>query len=201
MASKTEIANFALSLIGTSKAISNVDTDQTAMARAVRVFYDTARDAVLRDFPWPFATKNATLNLVESDPTDEWGYSYQYPSDCLMIRKILSGVRNDTRNSRVAYRIVRGAAGRVIYTDEETAEAEYTVRETDVLQYPPDFTFALAYKLAVLIVPRLSGSDPFKLIPGLKKDYQDALQRAAANALNEQQDETPPDSDYVSVRE
>src|SRR5688572_11149621 len=111
MASETEIANLALSHLGVGKEIANLETERSQEAVACRRFYDTARDATLRDFSWPFATKIAVLGLIEADPNDEWDYSYRYPSDCLQLRRILSGVRNDTRDSRVPFKLAHDDSG------------------------------------------------------------------------------------------
>ena len=72
MASKTEIANLALSHLGVGKEIGNLDTEKTEEAVAMRRFYESARDATLRDFPWPFATRMVALALVASPPTQWW---------------------------------------------------------------------------------------------------------------------------------
>src|SRR5438046_2758921 len=95
LSSTTEIANMAISLIGIAKEIANLDSENSAEAKACRRFFANVRDTVLGDFPWPFATKFATLSLVQTDPNDDWGFSYNYPSDALKIRRILSGIRND----------------------------------------------------------------------------------------------------------
>lgn len=109
--SKTEIVNIALAHLGVGSEISNLDTDQSTEANAMRRFYESAKDEVLRDLNWPFTTVFASLALVEEDPTDEWSYSYRYPSDALKIRRVLSGLRNDTRQSRVPYKLGQDASG------------------------------------------------------------------------------------------
>lgn len=199
--SKTEICNLALSHLGIGKEISNIETDTSAEANTLRRFYDTTLEEVLRDFAWPFTTKFEALGLVEEDPTDEWGYSYRYPSDCLHIRRVLSGLRNDNRQSRVPFKLGRDDTGTLIYTDMDDAEIEYTVREEDTSRYPSDFTIALSYKLAFYCAPRLAAGDPFGLRQTAAQMYQVTVAKAANNALAEEQAEEDPASEFIRGRE
>ncbi len=201
MSSETEISNMAISHLGVGKEIADLDTETSAEAKACRRFYDIARDTVLRDFEWPFATKIASLGLVESDPNTEWDYSYRYPSDCITLRRILSGVRQDTLDSKVPYKIAQDSSGRLIFSDEENASVEYTVKVTDPAKYTPDFTLALSYRLAVYIAPRVTRGDPFKLMEKAMGMYMDIIGDAKANAYNEEQDDVKPESEFIRARD
>lgn len=201
MASETEIANLALSHLGIGKEISNIDTERSDEANAARRFYPLCRDTTLRDVKWPFATKVTELALVESDPTTEWAYSYTYPTDCLNAHKILSGVRNDSRQTRVPYSIYYGTASKVIYTDMQSAELEYTVKVTDSQRFPDDFVLAISFKLAALMAPRLTAGDPFKLGQYASAMYDRHIKIAAANSYNEEQQDETVSSEFVRYRE
>jgi len=201
MASDTEIANLALSHIGIGKEIANLTTENSEEAGAARRFFNTSRDEVLRDFPWPFATEFRTLALITEDPTDEWRFSYAYPSDAVRMVRLKSGIRNDNLQSKVRYKIVRGVSGREIYTDEEDAEAEFTFRETDTQRFADDFVMAFSYKLAIRIAPRLTRGDPFKLQERVFRFYTMEIAKAQATALNEQEDDKIPESEFIRVRE
>lgn len=200
MSSKTQICNYALSHLGVSKPIANVDTEQSQEASACRSFYDISRDKVLRDINWPFATRIAALALIEENPNEEWLYSYRYPSNCLDVRKIQSGVRNETSSQRVPYKIGSDDEGLVIYTDREDAILEYTVRITNTEFYPSDFTLALSYKIASHIAARITNGDPFKLGNDMQNLYRIEISNAAANAQNEEQSDVYPDSEFVQAR-
>lgn len=200
MASDTQIANLALGHLGVGKEIADL-TEKSTEAASCRRFFVQARDEVLRDFPWPFATKIVALALVEEEPNTEWTYSYRYPADCLKIRRILSGIRNDTRQSRVPYKIAQDTQGRVLYTDAQDAELEYTLRVTDASRYHPDFISALSFLLATYVAPGLTAGDPFKMGERALKLYVYALGKAQGNAVNEQQDEELPESEFVRGRE
>src|ERR1044071_5881014 len=114
--SATEICNMALGHLGIDNDIGDLDTDRTVEARVCRKFYETTCDQVLRDFAWPFAKKLVALALItdaedDDHPTDEWDYQYEVPSDSVMLRRIVSGTRNDSRDSRVAYLESNGDSG------------------------------------------------------------------------------------------
>ncbi|MCB1712603.1 MAG: hypothetical protein KDH96_09080 [Candidatus Riesia sp.] len=201
MSSKTEISNIALSHLGIGKEISNLDTERSDEANACRRFYTICKETVLRDHDWPFAKKNILLSLIEENPTSEWAYSYTYPPDCLMIRKILSGIRTDTRQSRVEFQIAYGDSSAIVLCDLDEAEAQYTVNVSDSNRFPSDFVMCMSHKLAAMIAPRLTAGDPFKL--GIKNEqmYQMYLKISAANAYNEEQLPQEVESSFVRYRE
>jgi hypothetical protein len=201
MASDTQIANIALSDLGTGKQIANLETEKSTEANVMRQFYDLALDTTERDFPWPFTTKFATLDLVEEDPTSEWKYAYRYPSDCLKLRRILSGVRNDNRQTRVPYKIGHDNQGQLIYTDKADAEIEYTRRVTEASRFPADFTLAFGHRLAAYAAPRICGEDPFKMGPRAMQLYLFEIATAKASSQNEQQDEEEPEAGSIRARD
>lgn len=198
--SKVAIVNMGLSHIGIAKEISNFDTEQSQEAFCARRYYDVALEKVLRDFNWPFATVIATLSLIETDPNDEWGYSYIYPVDCLKLRRILSGIRNEDKSTQVPLKLGKASTGRIIWTDKEDAQMEYTGTVTDPSLYPPDFTVAFSQYLAYLMAPRLTGGDPFNLREKAYKAYLVEISVAKASSSNEEKREEPPDSEFITIR-
>lgn len=199
--SETALANQALAHMGVGKVIANMDSEPSREAVSARIFYETARDEVLRDFAWPFATRIGALALVSTNPVSDWGYAYRQPSGCLMFRRIISGSVPETRQSRVPYKIAADEQGILIYCNLENAEGEWTIRSTAVEFYPPDFKTCLAYKLASFMVPMLSAGDPFKLSDSLLAKYKIQLMKAAANARNEEQQMEQPQSEFIRIRD
>lgn len=199
--SETAVCNLALGHLGISAEINNLTTEKSAEASACRRYFTTARDVALRDLKCPFATEFATLALVEEDPNDEWSYSYRYPSNCLFFRRILSGTRNDTRETRVPYKIASDAIGKLIYTDKENAECEYTRKIDDQILWPDDFILAVSYLLASLIAPRLTRGDGIKLGDRALELYNMTKQTTEANADSEEQQEEPPNAESITARE
>jgi hypothetical protein len=199
--STTEIANLALSYLGSGKLIADLDTERSEEARTIRRFYAMARDATLRDFAWPFANKLADLDLVEEDPTDEWAYSYRYPADCVKALRVPSGIRNDTRQSRIPFKVSQDDSGQIIYCDLETATLEYTKRIEDPTRYPADFVLAFAQRLAACIAPCLAGGDPYKLGERSESKYDRQVSRAKISASDEGQVEEEVESEFIRSRE
>jgi len=199
MATKTNICNMAIAHLGTSKAIGNIDTDTSVEGITCKLFYDEARKATLKDFPWDFATKEAALGLVEELDDQEWDYSYRYPSDCIQMRRIKSGIRNDHRQSIVPYKLIRDNTGLLIYSDEENAEAEYTEDIDAASFFPSDFVLAFSYRLAYFLAPTLARGDT-----GLKREmiqyYKMEIAQAQANALNEEKLDEEPGSEFERSR-
>lgn len=201
MASKTEIVNISLSHLAVGKEISNFDTDKSEEARTARRLYNLALERTLTDVPWPFITRIAALALVEENPNDEYDYSYRYPTDCLYVRRILSGIRNDNRQSRVPYRILSDSQGTLIYTDMEDAKMEYSVSGVSTQFYPPPVIMAFSLYLAHLMAPRVTGGDPFKLGARALGLYDVEINNAIVKAFNEEQTEEPPESEFIRDRE
>lgn len=201
MASKVDTCNLALSHLGVSKSIANFDTEKSEEAAAARLFYDIARDTVLRDFDWPFTTKIDTLALVATDPNTEWAYSYRYPTDCLKVRRILSTVRNDDTTTRVPYRLSQDTSGILLFTDMEDAQVEYTVKSENPQLYPPDFVLAFSCYLASLMAPRLTGGDQFKLGERAEARYLRLVGKAEATAaVEERPDQDTQDPEMIRAR-
>lgn len=197
----TQLANLALSHLGISSEIASLDTENSQEANCARRFFSLVQDQILRDYEWPFATKIATLELVEEDPNDEWSFSYRYPSDCLQFRRILSGIRNDNQDSRAPYRIAQDATGSLILTDIEDADGEYTADISNPNYYPADVSLAFSFRLAAYMAPRLTGGDPFRLGDRAFKMFEIEVSRAFANAKNEEQKDRIPESELTRVRD
>lgn len=214
--SQTDIVNLALSHIS-EKTIVNLD-EKSVMAEAANQFYNTALYETLRDFSWPFATKYDNLALIPMTPpssafvliqaNQNWAFAYQYPSDCLYFRRVLSGFYQDSRQGRIPYIIARSdfinpqplvgttppytfspsqESGLYIFTNQQFAQCEYTFLVTDTSIMPPDFIMALSYRLAGLMVTRLTGGDPFHLKQEVMALYDAEITKAKANAFNEEQ--------------
>jgi hypothetical protein len=200
MASKTEIANMAISHLGIGKEIANLETEKSEEAKACRRFYETAKEGVLADLDWSFATKFAVLNLIEENPSCEWRYSYKYPVDCINLRRILSGSRRDTQESRIPFRVVTDPSGKVIYTDKGEAEIEYTQNLTNASLFSSEFDLALSFRLASLVGARLTGGDPFKIKGDMLQQYEMELARAKKKNMNEETEDKPAESDLIRAR-
>lgn len=199
MSSTVDIWNMSLAHLGSAVTIASVN-EKSAEALALRRFWESAKNATLRDYHWPFATKFASLQLTGEDAPSEWQYVYQYPNDCLDVRRIISGLRNDSADTRIPYLIGQSNSRLVIFTDQEDAEIEFTSKCDIVALWPADFAMAQSLRLAAYAAPQITKGDPFKLGPRAFQLYQLHIGRAASNSLNEQQLEQEPDDSFTRSR-
>lgn len=197
---KTDISNLAIGHLNIGKNIADVDTEASEPARACKKFYDMALKQTLGDFAWPFAKRIVALAEVAGAESNEWGFIYRYPSNAVKLRRILSGQRNDTRQSRVPYLVGSDDDGELIYTDTYQAEMEYTHYIDNADRFPQDFVMALSLRLAMYIAPLVTGGDPFKLSDRARQMYMMELSAAKANAENEQQSEEEPEAECIRAR-
>jgi len=191
----------ALGHLGIGTTISNLDTEQSQEARSCRTFYETVLKSTFRAYEWPFALKLESLGLIEANPTDEWDYSYAYPSGCLDLIRILSGTRNDTLQSRIRYKIATIDEAKVVLTDEPEAVAEFIYYNETVEQWPEDFVLAISFLLAHYIAPAITAGDPFKRGAQAHQQYMWMINSAKASAMNEEQRDETPDSEFITTRE
>ena len=190
----------AISHLGIGKEIANVETEQSEEANACRRFYEESKEATLSDLDWTFATSFAVLNLITVNPSAEWNFSYRYPVDCINIRRILSGLRDDTQASRIPFKLLKDNQGLIIYTDKELAEIEYTDNVVNTELFSSEFNLALSFRLASLIAPRLTGGDPFKMKAEMLNQYTLEMSKAKKKNLNEEVSDRQRESEFITTR-
>ncbi len=198
--SETEICNMAIAHLGVGKRIASLD-ERSQESNICNTFYEVALHNTLRDFTWPFCSKIVALGLFEEDPTDEWAFSYRYPSECEFLRRILSGNRNDNADTIIPYKIYADDDGKLIYTDMEDAEVEYTFVEEDPSKYPSDFVMALSYQLAALIAPTICGVQRIELVDRMLQLSSFWVGKAAQAGSGEEKQDRVPESEFIRARE
>lgn len=210
MPSVVDICNMALSRIGNGQRIDSL-TERSKQAEECSLFYAQTRDWVLRDRPWPFATKFVSLAQSGINPDPIYPYSYAFPTDCLFARKIVNQIfpvdywpfaGNDVcipQVQAVPFRVIQGESTRLIATSVTPATLEYTVRIEDPGLFDPIFVSALAYKLAVEIAPALA-KEP-SIADRMEAAYQGVVASAFAQGMNEGQGDRMPESIFITGRE
>jgi len=166
-AANAAVVNRGLLRIG-AQTITNLTTDQSRGAVAVRDVFEAELQSVLRDFAWPFATRYVDpLVLVAGSPTTkanpDWTYSYRLPLDCVMARRLVSPAGQGRRwdPTPPQFRTGTDAIGGLLFTDLEDAVLEYTARlDGTVLIADHVFQEALAWRLAAVLAPSLAQADP-----------------------------------------
>ncbi|MEO3432156.1 hypothetical protein [Inquilinus sp. CAU 1745] len=171
------LANRALLKLGAS-AIHGFD-DPTAEAEVAGALYGPARDALLSDHPWAFATRTARLAALEEG-------GFQLPSD--MLRALSAGLPPRARG--LDYRI----EGRRLLADAPGAVLIHIFRppETDT---PPFFETALIARLAAeMCIPLTENTSRAET---LAKWAEAELRRA--RLIDSQQDSPPRFEDFTLI--
>jgi hypothetical protein len=187
MATDVAICNLSLARVGVQQEIASLSEVGT-LAKSCRRFYDQSRQAMLREFPWSFCERPVTLALVEAEPVSDWIFSYRYPSDTMRMNRIV-GVRRRP-DAPIPFRIGSDSQGRLIYTDQEYAVAWCNYDVSDTSQFDPLFTDAIAWRIARELAPLLSKDSG--LTQSVRQEYEMAVRRAIASALNEEGQEENP---------
>ena len=131
------LSSRALLKLGAS-SIASFD-EGTAEAEIAGNLYDGIRDALLTCHPWNFATAQATLARLSSDPVADYAYAFQLPSD--FLRALSLGHGGAGRG--VSYRI----AERRLHTNSSDVVLSYIFRPSES-EFPPFFSQLLVARLA-----------------------------------------------------
>lgn len=133
-ASETEIANSALSKLGTKRILSlNEDTRE---ARLLKEQFAKIRDDLLRSHPWNFAIARANLAAITTAPAFGFEKAFQLPTDCL---RVLETDDDTTEWQREEDKIL---------SNSSTMAIKYVKRITDVGQWDANFCEVMALSLA-----------------------------------------------------
>lgn len=172
MVSKIDICNIALSNIGCLPIASlNENSDS---ARIMQLNYERCLDAVLREFPWKFATKVVPLTVAGDEVHAGYEHAYVYPYDCLRLLNVYD--KDMRKPQEYDVRLSEDRAYKIIVTDEPGAVAEYTAKLDDTSLYPSTFVEALAYKISYEINNAKTGNA--QQTAEMNERYTKALQQA-----------------------
>ena len=144
MASKVEICNSALNMLGANN-ITDI-TEDSKNARLLNQRYNPIRDAVFRMHTCNCLIKRVELAQDTDTPTHEYEKQYTLPSDCLRVLKIgghHNGSSSDLDNGQ-KFKV----EGRKIITDEPTIYLLYISKIDDVNEYDTLLQETIAAKLA-----------------------------------------------------
>ena len=134
MSTKISIWNRALRLLGGQRIAAT--TEDNEAARILTDIWDDILVEALAVYPWNFAIKRASLDLLDVAPIFGYTNAFQLPVDCL---RVLNTKNDDEEWKREADTLV---------TDEGTCKIRYIALITDVAKYSPGFCSALAIRLA-----------------------------------------------------
>ena len=189
----------ALGYIGIGQRIDELSAADDAgdISQTCNFWFDIARDQLLEDGEWPMASKQATLELIEEDPNDDWGFSYRYPTQCLVARRIV-GAGGTNSPTLIPYQLGQDATGRLVFTDQEDAVMEGTFWYEDPGEFTSSFADVLAWTLATKIALPLS-VDPGKFELA-ERERMKALQKARGVTNQERRLKNPAPASFITAR-
>ncbi len=192
---KTEICNMALAHIGV-KGIAAFGESSVA-GRQCSKLYAAARDFVLRDHEWGFAERRVAASLLSDEDPIGYEYAYQYPADCLKIRRLW---QTDESLSPIKYKKMLGSDNKtqIIATNEAEAYLVYTVALDSTASYDISFVTALSWKLASDLAVPLS-TKKSKAVDSLKM-YSAYIAAAQASDSVEEQTQVEVTSSFEEAR-
>lgn len=175
MSSEVDICNLALARLGDTATVASISPPEgSAQAEHCARFYPIARNALLEEHNWGFATKRVQLALLyEAWP--EWTYAYAQPNDVINVLAVLSTSATDDYSQGIInipdisisgnYEPqpfsceVNGDGMQVILTDQENAVLRYTGLVTDTSNFSPLFITVLSWRLAAMLAGPLIKGD------------------------------------------
>lgn len=202
MYSKETIYELALSALLLDREVSEVATDESNEIRVLNTHYQIALNSTLSDLDLDSTSTTKILEKKAQLEEGEFKCVYRYPTDCVFLRRIVSGCATDNRYSHIAKRTGMYNGQKCIFTNHENAELEYISNDILLSELSPMLGLAVAYKLAYLSAPLITGKGAKRLRNDIKEDYLLAKHDAQENDSNEnfryESDETR--SEFVAER-
>ena len=174
--SAIDIASRALVLIG-AEPITAFGSSSTESLVATNMYEDTVR-ATLSSARWRFASEQAVLAAVGSDPTGRFDKAHQLPTNVLVLHAVTV---NDNLVNYTVY-------GDKVFSNVATADtvvADFTFRQVES-EFPSYFSLALEYTLATIFATAIARSASLAKL----MNEQSTLLMAKARNLDAQQQTT-----------
>jgi hypothetical protein len=190
MASKVEIANRALQMLGAQSITSLGENSRNA--RSANACYESLKQALLRKHVWGFAIKRAQLAASATEPLFTKANSFPLPSDCL---RVLPPDPEDNFND-----IDWTIEGRNIVTnDDAPLEIRYIYDVTDPNEMDILFREALSAEMALHMAEEITQSNA-KKGDALGFSREAVSEAKRVNAI-ESVAALPPEDTWITVRD
>lgn len=212
MTSAVEICNLALSNIRAGSI--NSLTEASVQAQQCNLKYPIMRDRCLRELPWQFNRKIKALATVETE-IHGWPVAYQYPVDCLKIRRLMTQYEATTNSmddrahrhrvipdleSAIPYEVFNFDDDKTIGANQTELRIDYSAKVTNTDLYSDDFVLALSHLLSAELAIPIVGAE---LGRSLRDDslsmYKSYMANAMATDQNDQYHE-PVESEFITIR-
>lgn len=201
MADKTSIANMTFAHCGISQTVANIDavSETRTEVDQFNAFWPTVLRHVWSKWKPDFVQKIATLTLIQETPNIAWAYEYQYPSDCLIAKRISDGSRLGVDEfDEIPMQVSTDGTDRVIWTDESAASLLYIHDFTNTGEIPDSIALALSYMVAGYIAPAVTeGRNSGQT---LRKMGEMEMASAMADQYNERGQDPRPEAEIIRGR-
>lgn len=194
--SVTKICNMALSNIGTRSRIESI-TEHSVEAEECALWYDYSLLQSLEAYDWSFARKRQPLSLDGYSPPAEWIFQYQYPADCVAMRRIWNPA-GDKADAVPYEKETNPDQNPVILTNMEDAVGVYTFFLTNSQLYTPFFVSLLGHALGSNIAWNLTGDRD--VVQKEANAFTNLTKVAPAYDANERVGEQPRDAEWIRGR-
>ena len=171
-----DLCSRALILIG-AEPITSFEDGTTEALVSVNMYEDVIRTSLVNT-RWRFATNQAVLNLITSEPTGRYDRAYQLPSGYLMVHTAT------VEDNIIDYQIY----GDKLFADtsaSDTVILDFTFRANE-LDFPSYFTIAVEYALAMVFATSVARDASLAAL--MEKQATSAM--AKARSLDSQQQTT-----------
>ena len=193
--SKVQIYNIALNTLGVSTPLENANSSDNKVI-LLNNYYDLARDFVLKDFDWNFASVLKELSLCSiQEENSQYKYTFNYPNDCICARDIFEKGCYKLEKFSVASSL---SMEKIILCNTLHPVLRYTRKIDKEIHYTCEFAMALAYYLASLTSNVICGSIQKGEIAYEK--YKQILKRAKLLNAKEGADFILDDETYLDSR-
>lgn len=168
---KAGIYNLTLSALLLAKEVTDVASDKSNEVRVLNIHWDTALGSTLKDLDLDSLSSPITLELIEEQDNEIFRYIYKYPTSCAFLRRIQSCVLKDTIRTHIPKRVGIHNGVKAIFTNEYDAVAEIIPNNVTLAALNENAALALAYKLAWLSAPLITGKGAARLREDLMRAY------------------------------
>lgn len=191
MASKTDIFNIALTMLG-AQTVNSPD-ENSRNARVLNGVYETVRRSELRKSPsWNFAVKTAKIPADSTPPLFGKNYAYTLPGDFISLAPLYDEYGNYAARDWVIEK------GKIFSNEVAPLELRYNADIKAEGEFDDLFAMALAAKLAEVCCESITQSNTKKQLMG--QQYQDAIREARKADSFDSVSEFMPKDTYETVR-
>lgn len=202
MGSPTDIVNLALTHLGQTTLVENVETGTDFLSKRLRKMYDMALRTTQSESDWSWNRKQVVLALLREDPDIEFTYAYALPDKCIRPRRILNTVGVPERSilDIIQFRIMSGTGQKELWTCQAEAKLEYSELVTDTNLFPPEYEEALSYRIASYGAPAFMQGDRRRREEVILELFRMSIAKAKAADAQGEQDQVTPISDSIRSR-